>query len=403
MKTLTANSENRLQLLDAADLAEKLDRVRALMDAEGMKSILVSDNANKFYLTGRIFDGYIYLPADGQIVYLLRRPSQLSGDNVLLIHKPENILEALANAGIPAPEKIGLELSLTPYTVVQRLAKALAVTDFDNADPVLMHARAVKTDTEIKMIADCGVKHVFTYHDIPHLYREGMSDIELQIEIERITRLKGGMGQLRVTGTDMEINMGSVLAGPNADTPSPYDFALGGAGASPALPVGANGTILRPGMAVMIDTNGDFNGYMTDMTRTYSIGTLPHPVLSAHKLSVDICDTLQDMARPGSKCSDLYEKAAQMVHDAGMDKHFMGHRSQAGFVGHGVGITINELPVLSPRSHDVLQAGNVIAIEPKFVIPPYGAVGIENTYVVNANGPAHCLTPAPTHIIDLAD
>lgn len=403
MTNITAKNEFRLQLIPDDDLVLRLGRLRKLMADDGMDSMLVGDNANKFYLTGRIFDGFIYLTPDGRTVYLVRRPSDLRGDGVLYIHKPENILDVLAQAGIPAPKHPGLELSLTAYAVIQRLAKALHVTNFVNADPTLMQARAVKTPVEIDMIARCGVKHVFTYREIPHLYREGMSDIELQIEIERATRLQGGMGQLRVTGNDMEINMGSVLAGPNADTPSPYDFALGGAGASPALPIGANGTILRPDMAVMVDTNGDFNGYMTDMTRTYSIGTLPDDVLAAHRLSVSICDTLQNMARPGAACRDLYNAAMDMVNKAGLDKSFMGHRSQAAFVGHGVGITINELPVIAPRSRDILQAGNVIAIEPKFVMSPYGAVGIENTYVVTADGPARCLTPAPVQILDLSE
>ena len=64
----------------------------------------------------------------------------------------------------------------------------------------------------------------------------------------------------------------------------------------------------------------------------------------------------------------------------------MGHRSHAGFVGHGIGIEVNELPVLAPRSRDILEEGNVIAVEPKFVIPGIGAIGVENTYIVGSDG-----------------
>lgn len=78
----------------------------------------------------------------------------------------------------------------------------------------------------------------------------------------------------------------------------------------------------------------------------------------------------------------------------------MGHKQKAGFIGHGVGIEINELPVIAPRSHDILQENNVIALEPKFVIPHVGAVGIENTYRVTASG-LESLTLAPEEIIDL--
>ena len=79
----------------------------------------------------------------------------------------------------------------------------------------------------------------------------------------------------------------------------------------------------------------------------------------------------------------------------------MGHNSQASFVGHGLGIALNELPVISLKTDSILEAGNVLAIEPKFVIPDVGAVGIENTYAVTADGPMRRLTNTPEELITL--
>jgi Xaa-Pro aminopeptidase len=70
----------------------------------------------------------------------------------------------------------------------------------------------------------------------------------------------------------------------------------------------------------------------------------------------------------------------------GLSDYFMGTRQQAKFVGHGIGIEINEPPVLSPRSRHLLQKGMTVALEPKFVIPGTGAVGIENSYLVTGGG-----------------
>ena len=98
----------------------------------------------------------------------------------------------------------------------------------------------------------------------------------------------------------------------------------------------------------------------------------------------------------------LYDVAIEMAEKAGLSDYFMGHAQKAGFIGHGVGIEINELPVLSARSKDVLEEGNVIAVEPKFVIPEVGAVGIENTYVITADG-AKCLTEMPEELMQLAE
>lgn len=395
--------ETQMQLLPADDLQAKLSRVRANMEKAGLGSLLLGDNANKLYLTGRIFDGYIYLSPKGETAYFVRRPSVLEGPGVHHIRKPENILEVLEREHIAKPEKLGLELIQGSYATVTRLAKALECDDFGNADTVMLASRAVKTPYELQRIAECGVKHERVYRRIPHLFRDGMTDVELQIEIERITRMEGGLGIIRMVGHDMEINMGSVLAGANADTPSPYDFALGGAGTSPALPVGADGTILREGMSVMVDTNGDFNGYMTDMTRTFAIGQLPQRALDLHQLSRDICRRIEEEARPGVPCNHLYDIAMQMVDKARATDFFMGHRSRAAFIGHGVGIALNGLPVLSAKNKQPLEAGNVIALEPKFVIPEVGAVGIENTYAVTADGPLRCMTNAPEDLIQLGD
>ncbi|MDE6135348.1 MAG: aminopeptidase P family protein, partial [Muribaculaceae bacterium] len=190
--------------------------------------------------------------------------------------------------------------------------------------------------------------------------------------------------------------------GENADTPSPYDFAMGGEGTSPSLPVGANGTLIRPEHPVMVDMNGNFNGYMTDMTRCYAPAEPNPQAARLNALSERICDTLAEMMRPGAAASDLYAKALEIATEAGMEQYFMGHRSHAGFVGHGIGIEVNELPVIAPRSRDILAAGNVIALEPKFVVPGLGAVGIENTYIVKENGRAECITNAPTDIVRLS-
>lgn len=394
---------NILLLLSADEQALRLTHLKKLMAQDGTDAMLLNINANLYYLTGRVYSGYIYIHRDVDApTYFVKRPVDLEGDGVIAIHKPENILEELQRHSLPMPKRLALEQDTLPYNAVLRLCRALGVStdDIANADALLRHARAVKTPGEIQMIASSGSCHEHVYRMIPRLYRDNMTDIELQVEIERVSRLEGCLGQFRINGNDMELYMGNVLAGDNADAPSPYDFAMGGAGADPSLPVGANGTIIRTGMTVMVDVNGNYTGYMTDMTRTFVLGDIPEEARRAHRLSIDICDTLAQMGRVGTAASAMYEKALEMAREAGLEHYFMGHRQHAGFVGHGVGIEINELPVIAPRSRDILEAGNVIAIEPKFVIPGVGAVGIENTYVVREDAPMRCLTNAPTQLIN---
>lgn len=384
----------------AKEISLRISRIKRLMSDAMLDGILISANANIYYTAGRVFDGFVYIPANGNALYLIRRPNDITGDGAVKIHKPEQIMEILAQKGLPAPQNLGLELALVDFQTIKRLSAAFPASQVEDASAIMKAARAVKTDYEIEQIRRSAIKHCIVYKKIPKLYQEGMSDIELQIAIEHTSRLEGCLGQFRVAGNSMEIHMGSVLAGPNADVPSPYDFSMGGAGLDPSLPVGANGTIIRPGMTVMVDTNGDFTGYMSDLTRVFTPKDVDNLARKAHQCSIDICHAVAREAKPGVKASALYEMAREIVKSRSLEHYFMGYSQKAGFIGHGVGIDINELPVLSPKSRDILQLNNVIALEPKFVIPEVGAVGIENTYVVRADG-LECLTEMTEDIIRL--
>ncbi len=393
---------NEAILLSRDEMLLRLSKVKKAMKLSGIETALICSNANLYYLTGRVFNGYALVSLSSEMpVLFVRRPVTLTGDCVVAIHKPENIPAYLREAAISLPKTLGLELSRISYSTALRLQTALGAEALADAGAALAVARSTKTAEEVEMIRLSGVRHAAVYSHIPQLFREGMTDVELQIEIERLSRSEGCLGQFRIAGDDMEMHMGSVLTGANADSPSPFDFAMGGAGQDPSLPVGADGSLIRPGMAVMVDMNGNFTGYMTDMTRCYSCGTLPPHALDAHRLSIEICHEIARRGEPGTEAKVLYGLAASMAEKAGLDSNFMGHRQHAGFVGHGVGIEVNELPVIAPRSRDILQPGNVIAIEPKFVLPGVGAVGIENTYLVKDGGSMECLTVAPEEIISL--
>ena len=187
-------------------------------------------------------------------------------------------------------------------------------------------------------------------------------------------------------GANMDIYMGSILAGENAETPSPFDFALGGGGIDASCPLGANGTLLKEGTAIMVDMAGNYTAYMTDMTRVFSVGRLTEEAYRAHQVALTIQQEVENATRPGTACSDLYNIAANIAKKEGLSANFMGTEQQAKFVGHGIGIQINELPVLTPRSKEELLPNMVFALEPKFVIPGVGAVGIENSFLVTETG-----------------
>lgn len=384
----------------AASIKNEIDlRIKRISDklvAQGMNAMLISSNVNLYYTSGRVFSGYTYITAEGDVTYFVKRPVGLLGDNVTYIRKPEQIVEILTEK----PEKVALELDSLSVNDYNRLSRVFEGCEILDASAILRELRSVKTEYEIAKMKTCGVRHDEAYKHIHEIYREGMTDIELQIEVERELRLKGSLGIFRIHGESMELFMGNVLCGDNADSPSPYDFAMGGAGLDESLPVGCNGTTIKPGMTVMVDMCGNFNGYMTDMTRCFYVGKLDETAKKAHETSIAIHHRLMEEAKPGVPAARLYEIAMEMTKEAGLEDYFMGHKQKAGYIGHGVGIEVNEAPVLAPRSREILTAGNVIALEPKYVIPHVGAVGVESTYVVTENG-LECITNFPEEIAEL--
>lgn len=369
------------------ELQLRWSKIQDQMRTEGVDGCLLSDSVNLFYAAGRVFNGYAYIPSVGEPYFFVRRPLGLSVGRVCYIRKPEDIPAKLTELGLPAPAVFALEADSLSYNEYVRLAALFPEARKSNATVLTRKVRAIKTPYEIERMRESGRKHAAVYAHVEAVFHEGMTDDEMSIELEYIARKLGNLGIYRIFGTSMEIFMGSVLAGDNADNPSPYDFSMGGAGMDASLPVGANGTMLRPGMTLMIDMGGNFTGYQTDMTRVFSVHELKSKLaLEAHRLSIDIQEAIRKVARPGVAVKELYEMAHDMVKQHQLEKYFMGHKQKAGFIGHGVGIEINEIPVIAPRSSDVLQEGMTFALEPKFVIPGVGAVGIENTFLVKADG-----------------
>lgn len=369
-----------------SDFQLKWDRIQQAMKQINADGCLLTVDVNLYYTTGRIYSGYFYLPVEGVPWFFIKRPNGLSGNQVEYIRKPEQMPELFAAHGLKMPDKLLLEADELTYNDYVRLQNVFNPKETANATALIRTLREIKTPWEISQFRISAKQHAKTYTEIPECFRPGMTDLEFQYEIEKRMRKNGSIGLFRAFGANMDIFMGSILAGENAETPSPFDFALGGGGIDASCPLGANGTLLKEGTAIMVDMAGNYTSYMTDMTRVFAVGRLTDLAYRAHETSRFIQSEIENVARPGTACAELYNIAEKIAGNEGLLPYFMGTKQQAKFVGHGIGIQINELPVLTPRSKEVLAPNMVFALEPKFVIPGVGAVGIENSFLVTENG-----------------
>jgi len=374
--------ENELEL--------KWRRIQQAMRQEEADGCLLTMNMNLYYVSGQVFNGYFYLPAEGRPYWFVKRLTVPETNQVHVIRKPEQMPELFRDLNLAMPRKLLLEADELSYNEYIRLQHVFRAEATGNASALIRHIRMIKTPWEIEQMRISARRHEAVYREIPACYRPGMRDVELQIEIEKRMRMHGSLGYFRAFGSNMDIFMGSLLAGENAGEPSPFDFALGGKGIHASGPLGANGTLLREGTTVMADMSGNYTAYQTDMTRAYRV----------HRVALEIQARMERTAKPGVSCAELYRDALAMAGQEGLKDCFMGTHLQAKFVGHGVGLEINELPVLTTRSKDILQPGMTFAFEPKFVLAGIGAVGIENTFLVTDSG-VEKMTLLDENIIEL--
>lgn len=362
------------------ELSNRIKKVQELLYTLQADACVITSSVNQFYLTNRVFDGYLYIQADGDSQMFVRRPAGL--ENVQYIRKPEQIPDFISRL----PKVVLMETGVMPYSTALRLQKALGMPEIIDVSDKMREIRSVKSDFELVQLRATAKLQSEVYRNIPSLYRPGMTDIEFQIELEYLMRQKGSIGISRAYGERMEIFMGSVLAGDNADAASPYDFATGGGGLSNILPIGASGVTLKEGMTVMFDMAGNYNPYQSDMTRTFGIGKIPEIAHRAHQVSIELNHWLEQNVKPGTTCAEIYDHSLKVAIKNGLESNFMGYTQQVKFVGHGLGLEINEPPVLTPRSKEVLQKNMAFAFEPKFIFPEIGGVGIENTFIVTDSG-----------------
>jgi Xaa-Pro aminopeptidase len=150
---------------------------------------------------------------------------------------------------------------------------------------------------------------------------------------------------------------------------------------------GAGFRRIKTNEPIGIDYGVAVNGYVGDQFRTYVIGELSDTLKKAHACSREIHLLLAQEAKPGVSCAQLYDLAVQKAAKEGYSDYFMGHgEGQVPFIGHGIGLEIDEYPIISPLFDEILEKGMVFALEPMFVFPQQGIVGLEDDYLVTSEG-----------------
>ena len=378
-----------------SEIEHRTRRFQAGLRRAGMDLAVIVQNADLFYLTGTLQQGQLLVPAEGEPILLVRKdPERAMAESAVKDIRPVSSLRGLpvvvAELGIGAQPVVGMELDVLPVNNFRRYEASLSGATIKDCSQIIRTVRSVKSHYERAFTAEAAQIVDRGFRAAVDTLRPGMTELELSAACEAAMR-EVGNSNVKMRQFNEDWPFGNVSAGPHAALAGYTGNPLGAAGVSPAVGGGSGWRPIAPGEPVVIDLVSCAGGYLCDQTRIISIGPLAADLAEGQRLCLGVQDVIRDAARAGAVCGDVYRQADEWMAEhlalSGLDAYFMGApNNQVPFVGHGVGLELDELPVLARGFKVVLEEDQVIACEPKLVFPGRGAVGIENTWRVTASG-----------------
>ena len=375
-----------------SEVNQRLDHFKNALEQNNVGAALIMQRADLFYFTGSIQEAHLYVPVDDDPILMVfksfdRAISESPLSRIVPLKSPRAVPEILSQHNYVLPQTIGLELDVLPtnlYFSYQQLFQKQQLVDISHQ---IRRVRAVKSQYEIDRLRQAAKFSDQVAARVPELLREGVTELELAGQVEAEARKRGHQGIVRMRLWGSEMFYGHLMAGAGGAVPSFLASPTGGTGASPAVAQGASFRPIQRHEPLLVDYVFAFNGYCSDHTRIFSIGDLPDDLMAAHAAMLEVQELIKEKALPGVSGGEIYNMALEHTRQLGYDKNFQGTDSgRVRFVGHGVGIELDEYPFLAAGQDMALQQNMVLALEPKLIFPKKGVVGIENTHVVTPNG-----------------
>lgn len=389
----------------AAEFAGRISRLQNVLADKDVDLAIVTQNSDLYYYTGSIQPQYLLVPAAGDPVVFARKAiEQIRKESPHITLEPftgsKDFAAIMARYTAGSAKRVGLTLDTITYASVLRLQKILGQAELVDISWDVRLLRAVKSEAEVALQAHAGKVLAGVPQVLKESFQPGMTELQLAVEIERYLRLNECSPMIRSRREGMEMSgFGIVSSGVNTLTGTKFEGICGGAGVTPAVPHGASVVKIEKHVPVLIDFAFNYKGYHTDQTRMFCWGTPPDQVMKAYEAMIKVEDAVIASIAPGRVCEDIYYESAELAAELGYAEEYMGLGSEkVKFVGHGVGLELDEPPFLAAGMKDVLAEGMVGAVEPKVALPGVGIVGPEDTLVVRSGG-AERLTPCSREFV----
>lgn len=347
------------------------------MQLASNEGVLVHNPSNMFYLTeGYTGEGLVFVSQKRRVIitdfrYTEQAERQAPGFEVVMTDKGLShhqwVARLCKEEGVASLRyEDGYVTVRTFHSLQDAVGDEVAFFPLNGAPEKL---REIKTAAEADVMRKAGAITSKAFDEILGKIHEGMTEKELQIELD-FTMLR--------LGADGVAFSTIIASGENGSLPH-------------AIPGDRK---LQKGDMITMDYGAKFGGYCSDMTRTVALGTPSDTMRRVYDTVLTAQKMCEEALAPGKVCSDIDKLARDYIDAQGYAGRF-GHG-----LGHAVGIDIHENPRLSYACHDLLVPGVVMTVEPGVYLPGVGGVRVENTCLITETG-AEPLTTAPKELIIL--
>jgi Xaa-Pro dipeptidase len=375
---------------------EVLGRIGALRNAlrrDGIDAALMTHGSDVFYFSGTYQAGVLVVPADGDVVFFAGKSFQRARAESPLgdVRRPgrgrETAAAVRSMCGGKGRVKIGFAFDVIPAGQYLRLLNDIGDADAADIAGTIRKIRMVKSPWEIRQISGAAAQAAPVFDRMADLFSAGITELELSARIEMFLRMSGHPGMVRVRRPGQEFSMLLVSSGSSAAYPMHLDGPVGFTGLYPPAVAGAGLRVVGAGDTFMADIVTYYNGYQADNARTFAVGTPHDEIRRAHEFCRDALREITRRMVPGASCAKIFDEVSAWAAERGEPEGFMGYgENRVRFFGHGIGLELDEWPILARGFDTSLAEGMVLAVEPKAFSVSRGPAGLENTYLITKDG-----------------
>lgn len=383
---------------------KRIEKLQESLVEREIDCALMLYHRDVYYYAGTARPASLAVTPDSVVLFTRRGGSWIAAESPVQDIRDggmSSILDWMKEKGVQNG-KLGMEMDLIPANIYLRVREEFPETSFMDISPVILEQRLIKDEGEIESIRGACRMVEESHRYLPLLLKEGITELELAAELERVVRMHGHE-TFAILRKRMETEMGYalVLSGESTKIIGGYGQVVTGTGLSAALPYGPSRRKITTGDVVVFDIAGMNEGYHSDLARTYCVGEANPKILEAHTALVAIQSAMMEVAKPGSAASQLYETALEKARELGWEDYFQGYGEGKGtFVGHGLGLEVDERPLLSPTDETVLRENVTFTTELFMVHPDVGEVKIEDTLLVTDEG-SEFLTSLAREVVEV--